>query len=65
MFKVISNVYHSYQGIEHTVKFYTDRSAAFRYMESLGALLDDMQNDGTVVSYDIQLLRGCKEVDKC
>ena len=61
MFKVLSNVYHSYPSSEHTVRFYTDRADAIRYIKALIFTLDDMQNDGSVVSYDIQLISGCKE----
>lgn len=65
MFKVIANVYHSYPGIEHIAKFYTNRIDAVRYIDALSSTLDDMQNDGNVVTYDIQLFGGCKEVNKC
>ena len=61
MFKILANVYHSYPGIEHTSRFCPDRADAIRYMKSLIFTLDDMQNDGNVVSYDIQLISGCKE----
>lgn len=62
MFKVLVNVYHSYPANEHIAKFYSDRAAAVSYMEVLSFVLDTMQKDGRVVSYDIQLVSGSKEV---
>lgn len=56
MFKVVANVYHSYQSIEHICKFYSDRPGAVRYIGALIQTLDDMQSDGTVESYEIQLI---------
>lgn len=62
MFKVLANVYHSYPASEHMGRFYKDRTAAIRYMEALSFTLDAMQKDGSVVSYDIQLVSGSKEI---
>ena len=61
MFKVFANVYHSNSQSEQIVKFYKDRATAVNYMEVLSFVLDTMQNDGNVVSYDIQLISGRKE----
>lgn len=61
MFKVLANVYHSYPGSKQIGKFYSDRAAAVSYMEVLSFVLDTMQKDGRVVSYDIQLVSGSKE----
>ena len=61
MFKVLATVHHGNSTIEHLERFYTDRADAVNYMEVLSFVLDTMQNDGRVVSYDIQLISGCKE----
>ena len=61
MFKVLATVNHGNSTIEHLERFYTDRADAVNYMEVLSFVLDTMQNDGSVVSYDIQLISGCKE----
>ena len=65
MFKVIVNVYHSNTSIEHIGRFYKDLSNAIRYMKALIYTLDDMQKDGTVMNYDVQLFSGCEEAARC
>ena len=61
MFKVLANVYHNYPASERIVKFYKDRATAVSYMEVLSSVLGNMQNDGSVMSYDIQVISGCRE----
>ena len=65
MFKVLANVYHSYPSSEHIEKFYPDRSSAVRYIGALISTLDDMQSDGTVESYEIQLINEIEGAGKC
>ena len=61
MFKLLVNVHHSDTQSEHIERFYTGIYDTVNYMEALSLVLDIMQNDGNVVSYDIQLISGCKE----
>ena len=63
MFKVFVNVHHSDSQSEHIERFYTGLYDAVNYIKALSLVLDIMQNGGNVVSYDIQLISGCKEDD--
>ena len=65
MFNVRANVYHNHLLTEHIVRSYKDFANAIRYMKALIYILDGMQKDGSVTTYDVQLFSICEEADKC